>query len=323
LFYLFSRFLIRLALPIYLRNIFFTGRHHIPSSGPVLLATNHPNSFFDAVVIGAIQSRIIHTITRGDVFRKPKVAFWLRQINLIPVYRLSEGRQYMHQNAETFQESRALFDKGKVVLIFSEGLCKNEWQLRPLGKGTARMAYQSWYEDNLPLAVVPAGLTYEHYQGRGKRVALHVAPPICPEDIRASHLDPEKWFREFNELLAERLTAHLYQLPTDTSAYEASASVRTYFDALGTSDAPASFWKPIAQLGRWIHRPTYRFLKNIAHQKCTGTVFYDSVLFGLLVYGYPILVLLAALLVGVLVSGWVGALIFILLPLSAYVGSRF
>lgn len=275
------------------------------------------------MVIGAIQSRIIHTITRGDVFRKPKVAFWLRQINLIPVYRLSEGRQYMHQNTETFQESRALFDKGKVVLIFSEGLCKNEWQLRPLGKGTARMAYQSWYEDNLPLAVVPAGLTYEHYQGRGKRVALHVAPPICPEDIRASHLDPEKWFREFNELLAERLTAHLYQLPTDTSAHEAPASVRTYFDALGTSDAPASFWRPIAQLGRWIHRPTYRFLKNIAHQKCTGTVFYDSVLFGLLVYGYPILVLLVALLVGVLVSGWVGALIFILLPLSAYVGSRF
>ena len=112
MFYYFSRFLVRLALPIYLRKLCVVNFDKLPKGAPLLLASNHPDSFFDAVVIGSVLEQPIHTLTRGDVFRKKAAAFWLRQINLIPVFRGSEGRQYVKNHDVTAQESHDALKQG-------------------------------------------------------------------------------------------------------------------------------------------------------------------------------------------------------------------
>ena len=53
--------------------------------------------------------------------------------------------------------------------IFSEGKCINEWHLRPLKKGTARLAISSW-EENIPLEVLPVGINYSSFRRFGKNV---------------------------------------------------------------------------------------------------------------------------------------------------------
>jgi 1-acyl-sn-glycerol-3-phosphate acyltransferase len=59
---------------------------------------------------------------------------------MFPVYRVSEGVENLNSNYETFKGCKTLFRKKGIVLIFSEGKCINEWHLRPLKKGTARLA---------------------------------------------------------------------------------------------------------------------------------------------------------------------------------------
>jgi 1-acyl-sn-glycerol-3-phosphate acyltransferase len=324
LFYHFTRFLVRLALPLFFRRLCLINKPAVPARGPVLLASNHPDSFFDAVVIGAVLPQPIHTLTRGDVFRKPKIAYWLRQIYLIPVFRGSEGRQYVKNNTDTFQESLRVMQSDEAVLIFAEGLCVNEWRLRPLGKGTARLAYQAWYgPENLPrLAVVPVGLTYEHYQGAGKRVKVQFGEPMHATQLTTDPADYEKWLREFNDLLADRIRQTMLEVPPGLPAHEQAQALSTY---LTDCPVPAAspFTRFLGSVGRAIHRPLYRYLSGRVAARTRGTVFYDSVLFGLLLYLYPVLVLLLSLLVSFGAGVQWGLVVLTGLPLLAWAGNQY
>ena len=325
MFYYFSRFLIRLALPIYLKRFCISGLDKLPKGSPLLIASNHPDSFFDALVIGSVLTRPIHTLTRGDVFKKPAVAFWLRQINLIPVFRGSEGRQYVKNHDNTSQQGNDALKKGDAVVVFSEGICVNEWRLRPLGKGTARMAYKIWYGDDAlkNMKVIPTGANYEHFRGPGKRVKLNFGAAISQEDITTDPAEYEKWLREFNEILDQRMNQEILTIPADLPRDEHLRRLNAFFADCPVPPRGNALARAIGSFGRLIHSPVYSFFVNKTKKLTGRSVFYDSVLFGLLIYLYPVLVGLLSLILGGF-AGWpAGVGLFIALPLLAFAGSRY
>jgi 1-acyl-sn-glycerol-3-phosphate acyltransferase len=319
LFYSFSRFLCRLAIRLFVKNIRIENLQNAPSDRPLLLASNHSGSFFDAVVLGVYLSQPIHTFTRADVFRKPAIAKWLRRINLIPAYRGTEGgREHLKKNEESFRMVMEMFRKNKCVVIFSEGVAVNEWNLRPLAKGTGRLAWQTWFGENpqLNMEVIPTGLTYEHYEGTNKDVLLKFDAAIRHDTIKENPAEQEKWLRAFNLLLTERMKSTILETPD------------------GKPDVPLlkrevpqrpgdPFSNLIGALGRAIHRPVYRQYKRPIYQKTKGTVFFDSVLFGAMMYTYPLLVGILALLIGTLTSASWGFLFFIAMPVLAWYGNQY
>lgn len=325
MFYYFSRFLVRLALPIYLRKLCVVNFDKLPKGAPLLLASNHPDSFFDAVVIGSVLEQPIHTLTRGDVFRKKAAAFWLRQINLIPVFRGSEGRQYVKNHDVTAQGSHDALKKGDAVVVFSEGICVNEWRLRPLGKGTARMAYKIWYGDDAlqSMKVIPTGLNYENFRGPGKRVSLNFGEAIAADDIQTSPQEYEKWLREFNEILDRKMNGEILTISNDLPKAEQQRQLNAFFDQCATPKAKSNpLLGAIGWVGRMVHLPVYSFFQKKAAKLTARSVFYDSVLFGMLLYLYPVIVVLLSIIVALL-AGWQAGLgTFIGLPLLAWVGSK-
>ena len=325
MFFYFSRFLVRLGLPLYLRKLCVVNASVVPTAAPVLLASNHSGSFFDAVVIGSVIRQPIHTLTRGDVFRNPKAAFWLRAIKLIPVFRGSEGRENLKKIDTTLDECFSAMKDNGAVIIFSEGLCVNEWNLRPLGKGTARMTHQAWYGEETALhelAIVPTGLTYEHFRGADKRVMLRFGEAIHPNEIQTNPIEYEKWLREFNALLTERMSGTILEIDEEADTPEKARQLAAHFAACPRPPGNVVLLL-LGKIGRAIHRPLYRLYTQFVAQKTRRTVFYDSVLFGLLMYTYPIIVGLMALVVGA-VAGWAaGLVVFVGLPLLALLGNRY
>jgi 1-acyl-sn-glycerol-3-phosphate acyltransferase len=325
LFYYFSRFLIRFALRIYLKKLCVANLDKLPDGKPLLLASNHPDSFFDAVIIGSVLKQSIHTLTRGDVFKKPAAAFWLRQIKLIPVFRGSEGRHNVRNHDVTTRESHDALKKDDAVVVFSEGICVNEWKLRPLGKGTARMAYQIWYgEDSLhEMKVIPTGLNYENFRGPGKRVSLRFGKEINREDVSTSPQEYEKWLREFNEILEVRMNAEILTIPAGLPREEHQRQLDTFFGVCSVPERSNPLLKAIGRFGRAVHRPLYSFFVNKTTALTRGSVFYDSVLFGLLVYIYPVVVTLLSVILGAF-AGWAAGLaLFFALPVLAWLGSAY
>lgn len=319
LFYLYSRFLCRLAVRLFIKNIRIIGIQHAPSDRPLLLASNHSGSFFDAVVLGIYLFQPIHTFTRADVFRKPAIARWLRRINLIPAYRGTEGgRDHLKKNEDSFRMVREMFRKNQCIVIFSEGIAVNEWNLRPLAKGTGRLAWQTWFGENPQPAmeVVPTGLTYSHYHGAGKDVLLQFGEPIRHDTITEDPAQQEKWLRAFNILLTERMKASILETPT-------GAPDPALLKEVVPGKSSNILFKAIGSLGRLIHRPIYRLYSKPIYRKTRGTVFYDSVLFGALMYTYPLLIGLAALAIGGLAAPLWGVLFFVAMPLLAWFGNQY
>ena len=141
-------------------------------NGPLLLAANHPNSFLDAVILDILFKKPIWSLARGDVFKKPFYIKLLTKLKILPVYRTSEGVENLEANYQTFDSCKEIFQQNGIVLMFSEGKCINEWHLRPLKKGTARLATTSWQE-GIDVKVLPVGINYSSFRKFGKNIFLN------------------------------------------------------------------------------------------------------------------------------------------------------
>jgi hypothetical protein len=91
------------------------------------------------------------------------------------------------------------------VLLFAEGNSANEPGLRPLGKGTARIAYRAWQSD-LDVQVLPLWLRYDTFHRPFMEVGLSSGNVMEKSDVDAA---PEAMFlRQFNTELRERFAEH-------------------------------------------------------------------------------------------------------------------
>ena len=325
MFYFLVKCWIRAGLLIYFRNIKFTDRTVLKEKGPLLLACNHPNSFLDAIVVGSHFNCPVHFLARGDAFRHPLARRLLRALKMIPIYRLSEGKEHLALNDATFEQCKQLFLQGGIVLIFSEGLCKNQWILRPLKKGTGRIVFYKGDRKDLPadLRIVPVGLNYTVFGKMERQVLVSTGRPYSPYTT-GSIPDPEA-MRKFNGKLAGELRRNVLeddgdiqtlrsllnnlpwrQPPPDaiTVLQRRQAAIHG-FHGTGMAEIPPLFYTlnerktalaaftvlllfiP-ALLSVLVHGPLYLGIRNFARKKTAGTVFYDSVLFGLLLIIYPV-----------------------------------
>src|SRR4030095_14880306 len=94
----------------------------------------------------------------------------------------SEGAGNLEHNYTTFNSCIDIFKKNGIVLMFSEGGCVNEWHLRPLKKGTARLAISAW-QQKIPLKVLPLGINYSSFRKFGKNVILNFGEIITATDF--------------------------------------------------------------------------------------------------------------------------------------------
>ncbi|MBS1548048.1 MAG: 1-acyl-sn-glycerol-3-phosphate acyltransferase [Bacteroidetes bacterium] len=282
------RFSVRAALKLYFGRIDADVRA-VPGSGPLLLACNHPNSFLDALLVATHVPCRICFLARGDAFRNPLMARVLRMLYMIPVYRMSEGRAQLRQTTKSFHRAHKELLGGRSVLVFAEGLSVNEPGLRPLGKGTARIAALAW-ENGEDVAVVPVWLEYGKFHQPFAKVALRAGAVIrsgaLPERPLAMFL------RGFNTILRGRLVEAARFVPRDQAPAHGNALRR-------------SLLAMPALAGLLLHAPWYFAVRLLAASFTHGTIFFDSVLFSLLFLSYPFWLLLlnvAGLLLGL--HGW-------------------
>lgn len=203
--YYWLKYMVKFALAIFYRKRILTGFENIPEKGPVIFACNHPNSFLDAMIIGASIKRETHFLARSDVFNTPFKLWILSQFKMMPIYRLSEGKEDLGKNQETFDQCHKIFRKGGAVLMFSEGICVQEMRLRSLKKGTARIAME-YSKDGAPLMIIPTGLNYLKPTKFQEDLLINMDTPFNAADFAAEYKEnSSKGILSFNKRLKEGL----------------------------------------------------------------------------------------------------------------------
>jgi 1-acyl-sn-glycerol-3-phosphate acyltransferase len=251
-------------LRFFIKKITITGLENIPKSGAVILAATHANSFLDAAIIGCNLDRRMWSLGRGDIFRKKLANKILSSFFMLPIHRLSEGKEHLSGNDETFDRCIDLFKQGEIVLIFSEGICTHQTKLLPLKKGTARLAQQAWNE-GIDLTVVPIGISYDTFFSFGKIVNMNIGTRIVKKDLNNISEDV-LFLKTFNDLLTEKINkCFIWSFPK------------------------VEFWQsPIFKMSSVINFPANYLSGYISHKITKGSVFFDSIRLGAVIVVYPL-----------------------------------
>jgi 1-acyl-sn-glycerol-3-phosphate acyltransferase len=268
----------KIAFYFYCRRRIIKHKQLLHSEGPLLIAANHPNSFLDAIILATLFKRPIYSLTRGDAFANIFFKYLLFSLKMLPVYRISEGAENIEHNYTTFSACIEIFKKNGIVLIFSEGRCINEWHLRPLKKGTARLAITAW-QQGIPLKVLPVGINYSSFRIFGKNVILNFGDIIEKGSFNEA-MPAGEAITAFNTKLWEQLKNLVIEIDkTDKEKIK-----KIFF-------VPQLLIKKIllfipAIIGWLMHAPLYYavvlLIWNRAHDH------YDSVMVGLLFVLYPV-----------------------------------
>lgn len=280
---------------IFTHSLYFRKTYWKPSAASLaengrgkLFAANHPNSFIDPLSLAIHLPYPIHFLVRGDALKGRIGQFLMKYLRLMPVWREREGRDNLKSNYDTFDACLDIWRKGGAVIIFSEGLCVNEWKLRPLPKGTARLAYTAWLQ-GLELDIIPTTFNYTHFTGPAKMMTITTQAPIDYAGIFNAEPQPAIAQKQFNEALRTSLEKEVWEVP---NADEAAKKI------------------PLAATNSWLRQGLYILtllmhgfyywpIRRLTRQKAGASVHYDAALFGVLMVTYPFFLLFLGLLLSI------------------------
>ncbi|QYJ05738.1 1-acyl-sn-glycerol-3-phosphate acyltransferase [Nocardioides panacisoli] len=141
-----------------------TGLHHVPDTGPVILASNHL-SFADSVVIPIVVPRKVVFLAKSDYFTGTGLSgaasrAWFGGLGMLPVDRDDSAAAM-----ESLQTALEVLERGEAFGIYPEGTRSRDGRLYRGRTGVAHLALTSG------APVVPVGLTgTQHLQPIGARL---------------------------------------------------------------------------------------------------------------------------------------------------------
>ena len=207
----------RYVLRHYYRHIDITGLEHIPTDAPVILAANHPTAFIEPCLLACFQHRTLHFLARGDLYKNGLAAAVLKALNILPVYRLKDGGySKLKHNFSTFEDCFKVLSNRGAVMILAEGSCVHEKALRPLRKGTARIALGALDADVTleEVYVVPVGVNFTRPEKMRSQVLIRCGAPMRASEYLADYrANPTPALTNFTRHLRARLNPLVVQFP--------------------------------------------------------------------------------------------------------------
>ncbi len=123
------------------------GREHVPSSGSVILVSNHI-SYLDPPLMGCALPRIGEFMAKADLWNNRFLAFVMPLLNVFPV---NPGKA----DLSSLRKALKVLESGMVLGLFPEGTRSKTGQLLPGEKGIAFLVKKSG-APILPMAIIGA-----------------------------------------------------------------------------------------------------------------------------------------------------------------------
>lgn len=186
--------LVGTGLKFFYKKIRVVDKHKIPKGKPILLVPNHQNSFMDALLVTTTVFQTTSSLTRAKAFQSKFMNWFLRSLNLIPVYRVQDGMSEIQKNKEIFQTCVDNLTNGEAILVFAEANHDLKRRLRPLSKGFTRIAFDAEIQNdwNLDLYVQPIGVNYSDHQNSRNEVRVVFGEPIKVSDYKKQYEEDER-----------------------------------------------------------------------------------------------------------------------------------
>jgi 1-acyl-sn-glycerol-3-phosphate acyltransferase len=182
------------------------GRDHIPSSGPLIVASNHL-SFIDSIVIPLVVPRKVVFLAKAEYWEGRSPASWPRRLFFALFEAVPVQREQQQDAQASLDLARQVLERGHAFGIYPEGTRSRDGRLYRgrTGVGWLAMAAQARV---VPVglvgtdAVQPIGVTVPRVR-RG--VTIRFGEPVDPADF--AHLPPGRARRVITDTVMERIAA--------------------------------------------------------------------------------------------------------------------
>ncbi len=206
-----------LGVKTFFRKIYFHHDYHIPKDKPVLITCNHPTMFLDPVIMACMLKEPIHFMVRGDLFAKPFYRRILEDLNMIAIFRIKEGFSNLKNNYDSMDRVSDLLADNQRVVVFAEGGCEQVKRLRPIQKGTARMAFGAIEKHgDMDIHIVPCAVNYTFRTQVRDTVKYEYGEPIRVLDYKAAYAEnPNKAYKAITDEIQVRMRKLIVHIADD------------------------------------------------------------------------------------------------------------
>jgi glycerol-3-phosphate O-acyltransferase/dihydroxyacetone phosphate acyltransferase len=211
------------AVRLYFRASRSAAGDPVPSTGPVLLVSNHPNSLLDPAFVAWVANRPVRFLAKAPLFSNLAVGWLVRGAGSIPVYRRADDPGQMRRNEDAFRAVYAALQGGAAVALFPEGISHSEPALVPLKTGAARIALGAAPIVGRPFPIVPVGLVFRAKDRFRSEAHAEIGTPVVWDDLGARPADDHEAVRE----LTARIDRAMRQVTLNLERWEDEPIVRT------------------------------------------------------------------------------------------------
>ncbi|MDR0332873.1 MAG: 1-acyl-sn-glycerol-3-phosphate acyltransferase [Dysgonamonadaceae bacterium] len=163
--YTIAQFFTSIALRLNFRKFVFVGkRENVSKKKPVIFAPNHRNALIDALlfVYSGYWNKQVVFLARADIFKQKFIAWILRGLRILPVYRIRDGKDNLEKNTEIFENAGRILKKNNPIALFPEARHNPKQSLLPIQKAVPRIVLptEAQYDFSLNSQIVPVAIYY-------------------------------------------------------------------------------------------------------------------------------------------------------------------
>lgn len=195
---------------------------------PHLAVANHFGGVSDAIVLFAVLPRRPGVVARDAIWKVPVVGRLMDWVGAIPVHRADDGGGGS-ANDQMFASCYEQLRRGGDLLIFPEGVTRNEPSIAEVKTGAARIVLGARASGVEGVLITPLGIHYEDKAMLRKRVLVLAGPPLDVDAFAAQRQhaggDGGADDRQAVHDLTARIDAALRDVAPDFAGWEEARSL--------------------------------------------------------------------------------------------------
>ena len=156
---------IKSALRLNFRKMVFTGRkENVSKKKPNNFSAQHRKAFLDCLLLvyAGYHFKQVVFLARADIFKQKFVAWILRGMRIIPVFRIRDGKDNLEKNKDIFNSAARILKKNNPIALFPEARHNPKQSLLPIQKAVPRIVLPTEASLNFELnsQIVPVSIYY-------------------------------------------------------------------------------------------------------------------------------------------------------------------
>lgn len=177
------------------------GLHHIPQTGPFIIASNHV-SYLDPLIAGIFVSTDVYFLARSSLLRFPilqsgLLAYVVSHLNLIPIQRDAGDPQAFKTMIKTLRA-------GHRIVLFPEGTRSKDGQIQSAKSGVGMLACMTSVPV-LPVRIYGAheawGRSFKLANFLSGKITTVFGPPLSAKDYDPGKSDPDRYMHASQKIL--------------------------------------------------------------------------------------------------------------------------